>query len=218
MPLGTVRPVGAEPGYVGVGSMALPQWLLWVLAVLLVAGGVTAYGLVASSDSASDSASHSSSGSSQDPAGAAPSASSSSDGKEEPEEPAGDPTSVAPGDVSSPEEESTPEEEPPSEPEPSPSSRDASAVVRSFYGDINDENYSGAWELGGKNIAGTSYQKWVDGYDTTAIIELSAVNTNSAGEVSAVLRATQNDGSVQVYRGTYTVENGVIVSADITQS
>ena len=31
------------------------------------------------------------------------------------------------------------------------------------------------------------------------------------------LSAVQSDGSVRTYTGTYTVSNGVIVSADITQ-
>jgi hypothetical protein len=38
------------------------------------------------------------------------------------------------------------------------------------------------------------------------------------GTVWANITATQTDGSVRTYYGTYTVSNGVIVSAHITQT
>ncbi|MFE0380726.1 hypothetical protein ACFW1M_35350 [Streptomyces inhibens] len=104
----------------------------------------------------------------------------------------------------------------PSAPDTSPSPDDASAIVEEFYQDINDHDFAAAWDLGGKNIGGSSYSEWVAGYDTTASIELSAVNTESPGQGGADLRATQSDGSVRVYQGTYTVSDGVIVGADIT--
>lgn len=99
-----------------------------------------------------------------------------------------------------------------------PSLTDASAVVDQFYADITNGDYYDAWNLGGKNIAGTSYDAWVAGYkDTTASIEVGTIASFGPGQVRAEIIATQLDGSVKTYEGTYTVENGEIVSASIQQ-
>jgi hypothetical protein len=94
----------------------------------------------------------------------------------------------------------------------------ASAVVSQFYQDITDQNYAAAWALGGNNIGGTDYAAWAAGYDTTASIDLGTVSDFGADQVDAGLIATQTDGSVKTYEGTYTVSNGVIVSASIVQT
>lgn len=93
----------------------------------------------------------------------------------------------------------------------------ASAVVSQYYQDITDHNYAAAWALGGDNIAGESYSQYVAGFATTASISLGTVSDFGSGQVSAVLYATQTDGSVKVYEGTYTVSNGELVAASITQ-
>ncbi|MFC9238053.1 hypothetical protein ACFTZK_16590 [Streptomyces decoyicus] len=196
------RPPGATGyGYVRVGSTILPQWLLWVMAALLVGGGVAAYALASSSEpsyEAVDGVPSTTPTPSWDLASAPPTDITST--------PPTDIGSVPPTDVFSPD-----------TPDPSPSSDDASAIVEEFYRDINNRDFSAAWDLGGRNIGGNSYSAWVAGYDTTAGIELSAVNTESAGQVSAVVHATQSDGSVKLYQGTYTVSDGEIVSADISE-
>ncbi|MGW9173483.1 hypothetical protein [Streptomyces decoyicus] len=199
---GTGRPPGVTGyGYVRVGSTILPQWLLWVMAALLVGGGVAAYALASSSEpsyEAVDGVPSASPTPSWDLASAPPT----------------DITSTPPTDIGSvpPTDDFTP-----GTPDPSPSSDDASAIVEEFYRDINNRDFSAAWDLGGRNIGGNSYSAWVAGYDTTASIELSAVNTESARQVSAVVHATQSDGSVKRYQGTYTVSDGEIVSADISE-
>jgi hypothetical protein len=92
------------------------------------------------------------------------------------------------------------------------------AVVTQFYADISAHDYSAAWALGGDNIGGTGYAGWVAGYqDTTASISLTSAENWGSGQVEAYISAVQLDGSVRAYYGTYTVRNGVIVSADITQ-
>lgn len=93
-------------------------------------------------------------------------------------------------------------------------------MVSQFYQDITDHNYSAAWALGGDNISnGVSYATWVAGYaGTTASIALGTVSDFGADQVQAALVATQLDGSVRTYQGTYTVQNGVIVAADIVQT
>jgi hypothetical protein len=93
----------------------------------------------------------------------------------------------------------------------------ASAVVDQFYQDITDRNYPAAWTLGGDNIGGTNYSQWVLGYDTTASIVIVTANNFGSGQVDAEIAATQDDGSIRDYEGTYTVANGVIVAANIAQ-
>jgi hypothetical protein len=105
----------------------------------------------------------------------------------------------------------------PASAQPSPQFANADAVVNQFYEDITDRRYSAAWALGGDNIAnGASYATWAAGYaDTTASITLGTVSDFGSDQVQAQLSATQLDGTVKTYEGTYTVENGVIVAADI---
>jgi len=57
----------------------------------------------------------------------------------------------------------------------------------------------------------------VAGYATTASIDASTVQ-NSDGTVSVSITATQTDGSVKTYAGAYTVANGAIAAANITQT
>lgn len=99
----------------------------------------------------------------------------------------------------------------------SPGLSDPVAVVTQFYADITAGNYGAAWALGGDNIAGTSYANWVAGYGTTAAITVTAAEDFGSDQATASISATQTDGSVRNYSGTYTVQNGVIVSAQVTQ-
>jgi hypothetical protein len=95
-----------------------------------------------------------------------------------------------------------------------------SAVVTQFYQDITDGDYSAAWALGGDNLAGgVSYETWVAGYqDTTSSIAVVTSSNWNGDTAYAEIDATQLDGTVKTYTGTYTVQNGVIVSADIAQA
>ena len=92
------------------------------------------------------------------------------------------------------------------------------AVVLQYYQDITNHDYQAAWNLGGDNIGGSDYSAWVAGYATTASISVTASGTYSDGSVWTTISATQTDGSVRTYSGTYTVDNGVIMSASITQT
>lgn len=92
------------------------------------------------------------------------------------------------------------------------------AVVTQFYADITNGDYSDAWALGGDNIGGTSYPEWVNGYATTASIDVTSSGVTGSDTVWADISATQDNGSVNTYSGTYTVMGGVITSADIVQT
>jgi len=95
-----------------------------------------------------------------------------------------------------------------------------SAVVTQFYQDITDGDYSAAWALGGDNLAGgVSYDTWVAGYqDTTSSVAVVTSSNWNGDTAYAEIDATQLDGTVKTYTGTYTVQNGAIVSADIAQA
>jgi hypothetical protein len=95
----------------------------------------------------------------------------------------------------------------------------AEAVVAQFYQDITDGNYVAAWALGGDNISGgVSYANWVAGYSTTASVTLGSYGQFGSSTVNAILTATQTDGTVKTYTGTYTVSGGVLVAAHIVQT
>ena len=103
-------------------------------------------------------------------------------------------------------------------PAPQPQMTNASAVVMQFYQDLSNHDYADAWNLGGDNIGGSDYNGWVAGYATTASVDVTSYGTWNDGTVWADISATQTDGSIRTYSGTYTVANGVIVSANITQT
>jgi hypothetical protein len=94
----------------------------------------------------------------------------------------------------------------------------AAAVVTQYYQDLSNGDYADAWTLGGVNIAGADYSTWVAGYATTTSVTLDTESQWSSTSVSADITATQSDGGSTSYQGTYTVEGGVITSADITQT
>ncbi len=94
----------------------------------------------------------------------------------------------------------------------------STAVVQQFYQDISNQDYSDAWALGGDNIGGSDYAAWAAGYDTTASVLLGTFSAFGSDQVQASLTATQTDGSVNTYEGSYTVSGGVIVAANIVQT
>jgi len=95
------------------------------------------------------------------------------------------------------------------------------AVVTQYYQDVSEKNYAAAWAIGGRNLAaenGQTYASWVAGYaGTTASISITSYGTWSNGTVWCYISAVQYSGAVNTYYGTYTVANGVIVSASIQQ-
>jgi len=92
-------------------------------------------------------------------------------------------------------------------------------VVDQFYQDITNHEYAAAWALGGDNVSGgVGYSQWVAGYATTASITLGTYSEFNATTVNAEIIATQSDGSVRTYQGTYTVINGVIATASVART
>jgi transcriptional regulator with XRE-family HTH domain len=89
------------------------------------------------------------------------------------------------------------------------------ATVRAYVAAINGRDYARAWRLGGRNT-GQSYPSFVGGFSTTARDALSIVSV-LGDVVTARLTATQTDGTVDTYQGTYTVHSGVIIGFDVLQ-
>lgn len=98
---------------------------------------------------------------------------------------------------------------------PSPSAGDPATVVLAYFAAINARNYQLAWSLGGKNLD-TSYPHFVAGFADTGN---DAATARDAGPSTASIQltATQDDGTVQNFTGTFTVVDGVITGADIQQ-
>ncbi|MFE5633718.1 excalibur calcium-binding domain-containing protein [Streptomyces sp. NPDC056543] len=92
---------------------------------------------------------------------------------------------------------------------------DASSVVREYFAAINAQDFRRAWDLGGKNFA-DSYTAFVDGFATTAHDAVRILRVNG-DTVSIRLEATQTDGSLRVFEGTFTVRGGTIAAADVRE-
>jgi hypothetical protein len=92
-------------------------------------------------------------------------------------------------------------------------------VVSAYYGDIESGSYSQAWSLLSPSMQSSlgPYSAWVAGYQSTAQTSVSEVS--QAGDtVTVSITAQQTDGSTKSYTGDYTVDNGMITSAQITQN
>ncbi|MEV6808006.1 hypothetical protein [Streptomyces sp. NPDC051132] len=196
-------------GYVRFGATRLPVWLPWALAAVLVAGGVSVAVAVAHrpDPAAGAPAGLVSPWSTDDGQDAVPSP--YDDGSTAPETP-----ETYPGDDSATEDGGGYDTGTPT-PEPS-DTQDASTVVTTYYDYLNAGDYPAAWALGGSRLYQGSYTKWVAGFAGTAHVEVTASDTGG-GEVRADLRATQDDGSVRVFTGTYTVTDGRITGARIRE-
>jgi hypothetical protein len=93
------------------------------------------------------------------------------------------------------------------------------AVVSEYYGDIESGDYAGAYALlSSGSVTGQTYQQFASGFACTSYENLADVGT-SGDTVSISLEANNScTGATQQYQGTYTVQNGLITAADITQT
>ncbi len=89
----------------------------------------------------------------------------------------------------------------------------AKQVVREFFTDINLGRYVRAWDLTGKT---EPEAKFAAGFAGTQR-DVAVIESVSGDVVTVRLAAVQDNGTVKHYEGTYTVQNGVINSADVRQ-
>jgi hypothetical protein len=111
-----------------------------------------------------------------------------------------------------------PAQQPPQEPAAAPPEiTDPWAVVSAYYGDIETGDFSQAWSLLSSSMQDQlgPYSGWAAGYTCTSGDSISE-NYESGDTVSVDIVSSQCDGSTQTYSGTYTVDDGKIVSASIS--
>ncbi|MFF8370057.1 hypothetical protein ACF05W_14580 [Streptomyces lydicus] len=95
------------------------------------------------------------------------------------------------------------------QPQPDPAN-----VVTSYFVALNENQFEAAWALGGKNISGQPYESFEASYFGTDHNVLSLVPV-VGNDVTVTLEVTESNGSHHREAGTYTVQDGVIVSARI---
>ncbi len=97
-----------------------------------------------------------------------------------------------------------------------PNVTDPWAVVSAYYGDIESGDYAQAYALIGNGATtGQSYAQFAAGFACTGG-QLVSENWESGDQVNFDLAATDScTGATQYFTGTDTVENGVIVAADV---
>ena len=109
--------------------------------------------------------------------------------------------------------------------EPTPA--DAVAVVRDYYVAIDGGNYAGAyrlWDDGGA-ASGPTPEQFAAGFAQThgVVVEIGAPGRVDAGagnryiQVPVAVAATQADGSVRRFAGTYTLHRSVVEGAGAEQ-
>jgi hypothetical protein len=113
----------------------------------------------------------------------------------------------------------TPPASTPAAPATVPNVTDPWAVVSAYYGDIESQDYQQAWALIGQGgTTGQNYQQFVNGFACTGSQQLQEVS-ESGDQVTFNLAATNScTGQVQNFSGTDTVQNGMIVAANVSQT
>jgi eukaryotic-like serine/threonine-protein kinase len=100
-------------------------------------------------------------------------------------------------------------------PTPTATANPAVATVDAYFAAINHRHYATAWNLLA-DAGGTSYAVFVKGFSGT-VKDTVTILAVRGGVVTVRLSALHSNGEVQVFEGTYTVRNGVIVSSDVQQ-
>jgi Protein kinase domain len=92
-----------------------------------------------------------------------------------------------------------------------PTAQDPARTVREYFAAINRHRYLAAWRLSDESESFAAFKAGFAGtaYDTVTIL------STSGDVVSARLVATQANGTVKTYQGTYEVTGGVITATDV---
>ena len=88
------------------------------------------------------------------------------------------------------------------------------AVVMGFFQAVNNHNYARAWQLNTAAHSLSSYAAFKQGYAETAHDTVTITGV-SGDVVSIQLASAQTDGTTKYFQGSYTVQNGMIVTASI---
>jgi hypothetical protein len=101
-----------------------------------------------------------------------------------------------------------------------PVQTDPWAVLSEYYGNLDSGNYSAAWNLLSPSMQAQDgpYYGWAAGYANTGEQTLTE-NWESGDQVSANIAAVNTaTGDRQYFNGSWTVDNGLITSASVTQT
>jgi len=101
-----------------------------------------------------------------------------------------------------------------------PVQTDPWAVMSEYYGNLDSGNYSAAWNLLSPSMQAQDgpYYGWAAGYANTGAQTLTE-NWESGDQVSANIAAVDTStGDTQYFSGSWTVDNGLITSASVTQT
>ncbi|MFJ1584437.1 excalibur calcium-binding domain-containing protein [Streptomyces sp. NPDC088197] len=96
---------------------------------------------------------------------------------------------------------------------PTATATDPTTVVSDYFAAINARDFGRAWALGGKNVS-SSYSAFVDGFSSTSE-DVVTVLASTPSTVTVHLDATQTDGTVKSFEGTYSVDGGRITGASV---
>jgi len=83
-----------------------------------------------------------------------------------------------------------------------------------FFQAVNNHNYARAWQLNTAAHSLSSYAAFKQGYAETAHDTVTITGV-SGDVVSIQLASAQTDGTTKYFQGSYTVQNGMIVTASI---
>ncbi|MFB8776524.1 hypothetical protein [Streptomyces broussonetiae] len=88
-------------------------------------------------------------------------------------------------------------------------------TVVAYFTAINDGDYTTAWDLGGQNLV-ADYESFSDGFATTAAVSVT-IDDVTGDLVLATVTSLESDDTQKVFDGSYTVRDGVITAADVTE-
>lgn len=117
--------------------------------------------------------------------------------------------------------------EPSQDPADGPGPQEAAAVIRAYYGAINDGSPAAAYRLWSNDgrASGQSPQQFADGFAQTAGVSIEIMQPGRIDaatgaryiEVPVAVAATQRDGSIRRYVGAYTLRRSVVDGASADQ-
>ena len=101
-------------------------------------------------------------------------------------------------------------------PSPAATALTPAGTVRAYFAAINARKYQRAWELNTVVHSNEDYQQFVQGLSGTAHDNVQ-IQSTAGNVVTAQLIATQRDGKVKTFQGTYTVTDGIISGTSVQQ-
>ncbi|MEU3889021.1 zinc ribbon domain-containing protein [Streptomyces sp. NPDC029041] len=85
-------------------------------------------------------------------------------------------------------------------------------IVNSYFSAVKAHDHARAWQLGGKNLVGGSYDSYTDALSKVSNLTVTIYSVDG-GEVTLRYDARLADGTHQEFAGTYIVRDGAIVTA-----